>query len=68
MKPVIHGALSACVLPAGCAFGPVRVADPAAPGSIDGGGIPVRLPRPGAKAQDPVIAAGPGWRIADEQP
>lgn len=72
MKPVIHGALSACVLLAGCAFGPVRVADPAAGPtavltvpysvvleSVDGKEVPVRFTRPGAKAQDYVIAAGP---------
>ena len=71
MKPVIHGALSACVLLAGCAFGPVRVADPAAGPtavltvpysvvleSVDGKAVPVRFARPGAKSQDYVIPAG----------
>lgn len=71
MKPVIHGALSACVLLAGCAFGPVRVADPAAGPtavltvpysvvleSLDGKAVPLRFARPGAKAQDYILPAG----------
>ena len=72
MRIVAPGSTAlACALLAGCAFGPVRVADPAAGPtavltvpysvtllSVDGKDAPGRFGRPGAKSQDFILPAG----------
>ncbi len=71
MKNLAMAAVAACSLLAGCAFGPIHVADPAAgptavlsvPYSvslltIDGKNAPARLGRPGATSQDFIVPAG----------
>jgi uncharacterized protein YccT (UPF0319 family) len=71
MKNPAMAAMAMCGLLAGCAFGPIRVADPAAgptavltvPYSvslltIDGANAPARLGRPGARSRDFILSAG----------